>query len=74
MKFREKSMMNVKWFDEYCNICDQQLNSWDKRLSKTLAYKSAVCESCIAKEYDMEKEALRSRMEDYFGIRPCQGL
>ncbi len=57
-----------------CSICEKQLNSWDKRLSKTLAYKNSVCESCIAKEYDMEVEAFRSRMEEFFGMRPCQGI
>ncbi len=57
-----------------CNICNKQLNSWDKRLSKTLAYKIPVCEKCIAKEYDMDVEALRSRMEDFFDMRPCQGI
>lgn len=66
--------MKVKWLDEYCNICENQLNSWDKRLSKTLAYKNPVCESCIAKEYDMDQDALRERMENFFEIRPCQGI
>ena len=66
--------MKVKWLDKYCNQCGQQLNSWDARLSKTLAYKIPVCEKCIAKEYDMEVEALRKRMEDFFDMRPCQGL
>lgn len=66
--------MKVKWLDLNCNQCGQQLNSWDTRLSKTLAYKISVCEKCIAKEYDMEVEALRKRMEDFFDMRPCQGL
>lgn len=66
--------MKVKWLDLNCNQCGQQLNSWDTRLSKTLAYKIPVCEKCIAKEYDMEVEALRKRMEDFFDMRPCQGL
>ena len=66
--------MKVKWLDKYCNICGEQLNSWDARLSKTLAYKIPVCEKCIAKEYDMEVESLRDRMENYFGMRPCQGI
>lgn len=57
-----------------CNCCGNDLNSWDKRLSRTLAYKHPVCESCIAKEYDMEREELRKRMEDFFGIRPCVGI
>lgn len=64
----------VKWLDETCNSCGGQINSWDKRLSKTLAYKSPVCEACIAKEYGMEIPALRGRMEEYFGERPCQGI
>ncbi|HIS32243.1 MAG TPA: hypothetical protein IAB44_11975 [Candidatus Limivivens intestinipullorum] len=66
--------MKVKWLNEYCHVCGSQLNTWDKRLSKTLAYKHPVCEKCIAKEYDMEIDALRSRMENFFGMRPCQGL
>ena len=41
---------------------------------KTLAYKNPVCEDCIAKEYGMERERLRARMEDFFGLRPCQGI
>lgn len=67
-------MSKVKWLDKDCNICGSQLNSWDARLSKVLAYKIPVCENCIAKEYDEEPEALRNRMENYFGMRPCMGL
>lgn len=67
-------MSKVKWLDRYCNVCGKQLNSWDMRLSKTLAYKIPVCEACIAKEYDMDREALCARMEDFFDMRPCQGL
>lgn len=66
--------MKVQWLNEYCHVCGSQLNTWDKRLSKTLAYKHPTCEQCIAKEYDMEIDALRSRMENFFGMRPCQGL
>lgn len=66
--------MKVKWFDEYCNSCGAQINSWDKRLSKTLAYKNPVCEKCIAKEYDMEQPVLRDYFKNIFGMRPCQGL
>lgn len=66
--------MNLKWLDKSCNICGSRLNSWDARLSKTLAYKYPVCEKCIAKEYDMDVNALRTRMEDFFDIRPCQGI
>lgn len=60
--------------DEQCNICVKGLNTWDVRLSKALAYKIPVCESCIAKEYDMDVKALRDRMESYFDIRPCVGI
>ena len=67
-------MMADRQLDKYCNICENQLNSWDKRLSKTLAYRNPVCEKCIAVEYDMNVEALRERMEDFFGMRPCQGI
>lgn len=64
----------VRWLDEECNSCGKQINSWDKRLSKTLVYKSPCCEACIAAEYGMEPEALRSRMENLFDIRPCIGI
>lgn len=67
-------IMKAKWTDSICNICGNQLNSWDMRLSKALAYRYPVCESCIAAEYGMDREALRSRMEDFFGMRPCQGI
>jgi len=66
--------MKVRQLDEYCNICGDQLNTWDARLSKTLAYKNPVCEKCIAKEYDMEVDALREWMEDIFEMRPCLGI
>lgn len=67
-------MSKVKYIDKCCNICNVQLNTWDARLSKTLAYKNPVCEKCIAKEYDMELDDLRSKMEDVFGMRPCMGI
>lgn len=64
----------VKWLDENCHVCGEQINSWDKRCSKALAYKHTVCEKCIAKEYDLEVATLRSRLEHHFGLRPCLGL
>lgn len=64
----------VRWLDQSCHICGVRLNSWDARLSKALAYKNAVCESCIAKEYDKTPDELRSTMEDFFGLRPCMGI
>ena len=57
-------MQKVRWLDQDCNKCGRQLNSWDARLSKTLAYKYPCCESCIAGEYDMSVERLWNRMED----------
>ncbi len=66
--------MKLKWLDEYCNCCGNQLNSWDKKISRALRYQNAVCESCVAKEYDMDVDALRRRMEHYLGLRPCQGI
>ena len=67
-------MEKVRMLDIDCNICGTQLNSWDARLSKTLAYKNSICEHCIAKEYDMDIDALRNKMENFFGIRPCVGI
>ena len=70
----EGRMAKLKWLDKYCNECGNQLNSWDSRLSKALAYKYPCCESCIAVEYGMTADRLRDCMEDYFGIRPCMGI
>lgn len=56
-----------------CHKCGQTMNSWDKRLTKTFQVKS-TCETCFCKIYDMDQEKFRDRMEDFFGIRPCQGL
>ena len=67
-------MDKVKWLDKNCNSCEKQLNSWDARISKVLAYRYPCCESCIAKEYDKTDEELRSYFEDIFGMRPCLGL
>jgi hypothetical protein len=60
--------------DEHCHKCGWQLNSWDKRCSKALAYKNAHCESCIAQEYDKTPEELRSELEEVFGMRQCMGI
>lgn len=67
-------MPKVRWLDEYCHACGAQLNSWDKRISTALKYRHAVCEKCVAKEYGKEREELRAVMEDFFGMRPCQGI
>lgn len=67
-------MKKVRWTDKQCNKCSERLNSWDIRVSKTLCYKMPLCEKCIAQEYDMDVDALRFRMEQYFDMRPCLGV
>lgn len=67
-------MPKIRWLDAYCHTCGQQLNSWDKRVSVALGYKHTVCEKCIAKEYEKDTNELRSILEDFFGMRPCQGI
>lgn len=64
----------VIWLNEYCEYCGEQINSWDKRVAKTLLFQFTICENCIADEYGMTKEYLRNRMLDRFGMRPCEGL
>lgn len=71
---RGENMPALQWIDEKCNICSRQLNSWDVRLSKALTYEYPVCESCIANEYDMDTDTVRSYFEEVFGLRPCTGL
>ena len=67
--------MSIKKREEAdCNAGGRRLTSWDRRLSKSLGYRYPVCESCIAREYDMDVEVLRDRMEDFYEMRPCQGL
>lgn len=66
-------MEQVKWLDEQCAACSGQMNSWDKRLTKTFKVKN-TCEACFCKVYGLDKELFRGRMEDFFGIRPCQGI
>jgi len=66
--------MKGKRINKNCNSCEAQLNTWDMRLSKTLAYKYPVCEKCIGREYDLEISELRNKMEHYYDIRPCIGI
>ncbi len=58
-------MKRVKWLDKECNSCGARLNSWDARISKTLAYKYPCCEKCIAKEYDKTPGELRSKWKTF---------
>ena len=67
-------MPKMRWLDEECHICSSPLNSWDAKLSKALMYQNKVCEKCIANEYDMDVDKLRSYFEDVFGMKPCAGL
>jgi hypothetical protein len=67
-------MESVKWLDKHCHVCGLQLNSWDRKASKALAYKNLVCERCIAEEYDTTPEELRATLEEVFGLRPCMGI
>lgn len=71
---RKTMSTRVVWLDEFCVACGSQINSWDKRCDKALAYKNPTCENCIAKEYGVDKDELRDKMEDFFGMRPCVGI
>lgn len=64
----------VRWLDENCKVCGNQLNSWDAKISNALQYKRKCCEKCIAKEYGESVDDLRYIMKDLFGLLPCQGL
>lgn len=65
----------VHWLsDVVCNVCTGEVNSWDKRCSRALGYKSIVCESCIAKEYDVTVQELRGTLQEHFGLIPCPGI
>lgn len=65
----------VRWLpDISCKSCGGDVNSWDKRISRALGYKSIVCEECVAKEYDMTVDELRYTMRNHFGLIPCPGI
>jgi hypothetical protein len=66
-------MEKVKWLDEYCHRCGEQMNSWDMRLTKTFKVRN-TCESCFCRIYDMERDDFRTSMENFFDMRPCQGI
>lgn len=67
-------MDKIRWLDEYCNICGKQINSWEKRCNKALAYQKPTCEECMAKEYGKTASEFRYIIENHFGMRPCMGL
>ncbi|KLU61860.1 hypothetical protein CEB3_c17780 [Peptococcaceae bacterium CEB3] len=66
-------MKGIRQTGQYCS-CGQELTSWDIRCSKALGYKNPVCEKCLAQEYEVSIDEVRGRLEDFFGMRPCQGL
>lgn len=66
--------MDGKLLDINCKLCNKQLNTWDAKISKILAYKAPLCEKCIAKEYDISTDELRDKIENFFGERPCMGI
>ena len=63
----------LKWLDETCTTCGHQMNSWDMRLTKCFKVRH-TCEACFCEIYDLSEDAFRKTMEDYFGLRPCQGI
>ena len=58
---------------EKCQQCGSKMNSWDIRLTKTFKTVN-TCESCFCNIYDMDRDAFRNQMKDFFGMRPCPGL
>lgn len=68
-------IQKLRWYDIPCYICGQEeTNSWDKRCSRAVGHTQIVCEDCLAKEYGMTVEELRSTMRSYFGLIPCPGI
>lgn len=66
-------MKKVHWLKDQCHRCGRQLNSWDMRLTRTFKVVN-TCEHCFCEIYDMDAESFRAQMEDFFGMRPCQGI
>lgn len=71
-----KDARKLHWYDDIpCPVCGaERTNSWEKRISHALGYKAIVCEACIAKEYDVTVNELRTTMEEHFGLVPCPGI
>lgn len=67
-------MQKVKWLGIPCHACGGDTNSWDRKINKALGYKHLTCEACVAKEYGKSVAEVREIMEDFFGMRPCQGI
>ena len=63
----------MKKIEAYCHKCGTQMNTWDMRLTKAFKTRN-TCEECFCDIYDMDKDAFRDRMENYFDMRPCKGI
>ena len=60
--------------NEFCILCSNQLNTWDKKCYTAFKMK-CMCEKCISSEmFDITVDEFRDVMEEYFGMRPCKGI
>ena len=41
-------MNKARLIGKYCEYCGQELNTWDDRVRKALAFDFDICENCIA--------------------------
>ena len=66
----------LRWYDDIacCNCGKSPVNSWDKRCSRAVGYKSICCEDCLANEYGCTVDELRDTMREHFGLIPCPGI
>ena len=48
------------------------MNSWDARLTKTFKVRN-TCEKCFCKIYDIDQDAFRSKMEDFWTFVRVRG-
>ena len=66
----------VVWYNDIpCPVCGaERTNSWEKRITRALGYEAIICEDCVAKEYGLTVEQLRSTMMEHFGLVPCPGI
>lgn len=71
-KMQEELDNHILENEKVCQRCNKELNSWDKKVGRILGY--TLCEECIAKEYSISVQEFRERMEEYLGMRPCQGI
>lgn len=66
----------IVWYEDIpCPVCGaERTNSWEKRITRALGYEAIICENCVAKEYGLTVEQLRSTMMEHFGLVPCPGI